>query len=111
MWEEEREVRLRSQLGPHHKGPHKSIFFTFVSKDNGKGRGMYGGKILSGVASGAASLFQGSEKEKDRTEKKDKVICGCVEAEAFVGLRGSGNVSKRQMENQVWISEIRPRSY
>lgn len=42
---------------------------------------------------------------------KNKVICGCVEAEAFVGLPGGGSVSRNQMESQVWISGVRIRSY
>lgn len=90
MWEEEREVRPRSQLGPHHKGPHKSIFFTFVSKDNGKGRGMYGGKILSGVASGATSLSRGLRRRKTGLRKKTRSYVGVLKLKLLWGSQGVG---------------------
>ena len=75
------------------------------------GRGIYGSGIVSWIDNATISLSRGLRR-RSRIERKDiKVICGCVEAEAFVGLPGSGNVSRKQMENQVWISGVRPRSY
>lgn len=102
----EHEGRLRNQLEPY-KEPLNPLFnLYFYGQWKGQGQECSGGFRLEKMV---APFIKG----KFRIERKDnKVIWAYVEAGAFVKLPGGGSVSrKQQMENQAWISGVRPRSY
>ena len=50
---------------------------------------MYGGKILSGVASGATSLSRGLGR-RSRTEKKTRSYVGVLKLKLLWGFQGVG---------------------
>lgn len=101
----------KKSAGPHHKGPYNPFFNLYFSGQwEGQGQGN-GGGILSWIDSATISLPSGLIKRSRIERKNNKVVCCCVEAEAFVGLPGGRSVSRKQMESQVWISGVKSTCY